>query len=225
MNSKNIHEINTVIVESFNNLLSMKPGDKFKVPHKLSTIVHCYGHDDMEVEVKTTQTITPKSETQGPKIVFTVSVHLASESTNIPSKSVPLPMTPAVANPKAVPSSSSSTSSSSSSSRSTTPPPPVQGPSRGVYSALDLPPNGNPASKETEAALLAAITNKHPLSTEADHGFKAVPATNNNNNNKRKADDVKGKGEATDDDLIVIGDEPPSTNNHQGRNLLKKAKK
>jgi hypothetical protein len=79
-----------------------------------------------------------------------------------------------------------------------------------------LPANGDPASKETEAAMLAALSKPSPPPPSIED-FKAVPAVNN----KRKIEDPKGKEEETEDDLIILD----SSSQPEKRNLLKKAKK
>jgi hypothetical protein len=201
MNAMDLQQVNIVLFEKFNELLEkQKLAD---TPHRLSTVAVSFGYNNQEIEIKTIQTVIPKSDHQGPKIIISFSAQLAGEQLN-----------PAIQPLKPV-----AVSASTQTSKST--PPPLE------VALSKIQPNGDPASKETKSAMLAAVSKSPsaPSTSEEDHGFRAVPAVNN----KRKIEDTKGKGkEEEKDDMIVLfsdDEDKPSSSQPEKKNPLKKTKK
>lgn len=92
MNSNNISEISNIMLGRFNELLTMKPGDKLKVPRKMELLSTCDGANGVEVTIKTKQTIVCNaSDKNGPRIQFIMEAYLDEDQVKLLNDDTPKP--------------------------------------------------------------------------------------------------------------------------------------
>lgn len=197
MNSEQINQITGGLIIKFDDFLKMKAGDRIPFPHDITTIARHITPSGAEIEVKTTQQITLKGDNQTPKLFLSSSIILLKEPKvpQVVAKPSPVPAVAPVIS-KAAP---QQPQPKDTHFLNVALPPVASSPSKGTHflngvqvhppvATSHLKENDDPASPESEAVMLAAMSQDR---------FKAVATTTPAVGTKRKDKEPEDEEETT----------------------------